>query len=155
MRIADSSTWFHREHYILQLSGGPAATTKVVSQSREAPAITKFNLKFSEIEASRNFLNRIPVFDVVPHPPRPRVQKLERLLDLQVAFQPFDRFPILDSAKALKFFNRLRQQHVPAVVPFSYQLTVKAVTKSTEQVRFQVRNVMQVSKPTHRPQDGT
>ena len=71
-----SSTWFHHEHHVLQLSRGPAATTKVVSQSREAPAITKFNLEFSEIETSRNFLNRITVFDVVPHPPRPRVQKL-------------------------------------------------------------------------------
>jgi hypothetical protein len=48
-----SSTWFHHEHHVLQLSRGPAATTKVVSQSREAPAIAKFNLEFSEIETSR------------------------------------------------------------------------------------------------------
>ena len=77
----------------------------MVSQSREAPAIAKFNLEFSEVETSRNFFNRITVFDVAPHSPRPRVQKLQRLLDLQVAFQPFDRFPILDSAQTFKFFN--------------------------------------------------
>ena len=71
-----SSTWFHHGRHVLQLSRVPAAATKVVSQSREAPAITKFNLEFSEIEASRNFFNRISVFDVAPHPPRPRVQKL-------------------------------------------------------------------------------
>src|SRR5271166_1030114 len=59
-----SSTWFHHEHHVFPLSRGPAATTKVVSQSREASAITKFNLEFSEIETSCNFLNRITVFDI-------------------------------------------------------------------------------------------
>jgi hypothetical protein len=103
-----SSTWFHHDHHVLQLSRGPAATTEVFSQSREAPPIAEFNLEFGEIEASRNFLNRISVFNVVPNPPRPRIQKLQRLLDLQFVFQPFDRFPVLNSAKVLKLFNRLR-----------------------------------------------
>ena len=77
-----SSTWLRHDHNVLQLSRGPTATTEVFSQSREAPAIAKFNLEFGEIEASRNFLNRITVLYVVPHPPCPRIQKLQRLLDL-------------------------------------------------------------------------
>ena len=52
-----SSTWFHHEHHVLQLSRGPAATIEILSQSRQLPPIAEFNLEFSEIEASRNFLN--------------------------------------------------------------------------------------------------
>ncbi len=32
---------------------------------------------------------------------------------------------------------------------------MKAVAECTDQVRFQIRNMLQVSTPTHRPQDGT
>ncbi len=59
----------------------PTATTDVVSQSRDPPPIAEFNLEFGEIEASRNFLNRITVLYVIPHSPSPWIHELQRLLD--------------------------------------------------------------------------
>ena len=111
-------TSFRRDRNALQLSRGPTAATKVVSQSGEPPAIAEFNLEFSEVEASRNFLNGVAVLDVVPHSPCLRVHKLQRLPDLYFAFQSFDRLPILNSAKALKLFDRLCQENSPTVLPF-------------------------------------
>ena len=67
---------------VLQLSRGPTTPTDVFSQSGEPPPIAEFNLEFGQIEASRNFLHRITVLYVVPHPPCPRIHKLQGLLDL-------------------------------------------------------------------------